>query len=105
MAKKLSFDETLEALNEERFIDADDVRASALRRYVWLMMYSASGCLPDYRSISATKHAAIEDAIWLYADDAPRGFRTALRRDGIAATDDNGYYRVEITRVRVHELF
>lgn len=103
--KKLTFDEALQALADERHVKADEVRADALRRYVWLMMYSAPGCLPDYRSVSPTKADAIDSAVFLYADDAPRGFITALRRNGIAPTDEQGYYRVEVTRVQIRELF
>lgn len=102
---KLTFDETLEALAEERHIKREDVRAAVLRRHVWTMLYSAPGCLPDHSQVCRTKRDAIESALFLYGDDAPRGFATALRRDGIAAADANGYYRVEVCRVRVSDLF
>lgn len=105
MSKKLDFDAVLQALADERPIDASEVRADVLRRKVWLMMYSAPGCLPDHRDISRTKAEAIDGAVSLYGDDAPRGFKTQLQRSGIAPTDDNGYYRVEVTQVTIRELF
>jgi hypothetical protein len=102
---KLTYDEVLQALADEQFIKSEDVRADVLRRRVWLMMYSAPGCLPDHREVCTTKAQAIESAVTLYADDAPRGFATALRRDEIAATDASGYYRVELSHVQIRELF
>ena len=104
MAKKLDFDVVLQALADERHIKADEVQARVLERKVWLMMYSAPGCLPDHRDISLTKADAIDGAVLLYGDDAPRGFKTALQRHGIAPTDANGYYRVEVTQVSISDL-
>ncbi len=102
---KLTFEEALERINEQRPVRADEVQARALRRYVWLMMYSAPGCLPDHNDVSTNKKDALESARQLYAGDAPRGFMTRLRRHGIAVTDNPGYYRVEISRVQLRELF
>jgi len=103
--KKLSFDEVFEALSNERLVDVNSVSAKALRRRVWLMLYCAPGCLPDHREVCLTKDAAMQTAQLLYADYAPRGFITKLRRNNIAATDENGYYRVQLSRVQVRELF
>ena len=102
---KLTFDDVLESLAYGCCIDPKDVRADVLKRNIWLMMYSAPGCLPDHREVCTTKAQAIESAVTLYADDAPRGFATALRRDEIAATDASGYYRVELSHVQIRELF
>ncbi len=102
---KLDFDQILTALAEERPIKPADVRASVLRRRVWLMQYSAPGCLADHSEVCRTRRDALESAALLYAEDAPRGFVTALRRNGIAPTDSSGYYRVEVSCVRVQDLF
>lgn len=104
MPKKLTYAEALEAINSERFIKPDEVKASAQRRVVWGMLYSAPGCLPDNRSYGSTKAEAIGDAQLIYGDDAPRGFVTELRRNQIAAVDSSGYYRVEIVRMTLGEL-
>lgn len=102
---KLTFDEALERIAEQRLIRPEEVQTRALRRRVYVMMYSAPGCLPDHSSVSPTRWEAIEDARELYADDAPRGFITQLRRHGIAATDEQGYYRVEISRQTLADCF
>jgi hypothetical protein len=102
---KLTFDEVLGACAEQRTIDRDNVLADVLRRRVWLLMYSAPGCLPDHSEVSRTRAEALESARLLYAEDAPRGFMTALRRNGIAAADSRDYYRVQVVHIRVAGLF
>ena len=104
MSRKLTFDEAMERVYEERSIDRSEVLASALSRKVWVMHYSAPGCLPDYTNYSMTRADAISGAIELYADDAPRGFATALRRDGIAPCDPHGYYSVSIERLTLGDI-
>ena len=59
---KLSYNEALEAIANERHISAADVQARALRRKVWVMMFSAPGCLPDNRNCCATRADALECA-------------------------------------------
>ena len=93
---KLTYDEALDAINSEQHVDLSRVQPRALRRRVWCMLYSAPGCLPDYRAYCSTRQGAIDTARELYEDDAPRGFATRLRKYGIAAADAQGYYRVEI---------
>ena len=102
---KLTYDEALQAIADERAIARDSVRARALRRTIWLMMYSAPGCLPDHSEVCRTKQDALESARFIYGDAAPRGFITCLKRDGIAPTDDIGYYRVEVTRQTLADCF
>ena len=102
---KLTFDETLERINDKRCVGRDNVQVRALRRKVWLMMYSAPGCLPDHSETHTRKCDALDSARGLYADDAPRGFMADLRRNGIAAADEDGYYRVEVVRATLAQLF
>jgi hypothetical protein len=101
---RLNYDEVMQALADERHIEWTNVRADVLRRKVWNMMYSAPGCLPDHSEVCATKAQAIDTAVFLYGDDAPRGFKTRLQQHHIAGTDDCGFYRVEICRMTVGQL-
>ena len=101
---KLSFDDALQMVAEDRCVSADKIQARALKRTVWLMLYSAPGCMPDHRDVCRTRSEAIETAINIYADDAPKGFRTRLRKYGIAATDPGNYYRVEIVRTTLGDI-
>ena len=102
--RKLDFDETLQLLADERPVNPSDVRASVLNRSIYLMMYSAPGCLADHSEVCRTRADALATARLLYADDAPRGFMTELRRVDIAPTDDAGYYRVEIRKLRLRDV-
>jgi hypothetical protein len=101
---KMKYDELMERLGDGYPIAVSEVDVCVLDRPVWIMMYSAPGCLPDYHQYCASKRDALESARALYADDAPRGFMADLRRDGIAAVDRSGYYRVEIVRSTVREV-
>ena len=102
--RKLDFDQALQLLADERPVNANEVRAEALNRSLYLMMYSAPGCLADHSEVCRTRADALGTARLLYADDAPRGFMAALRRADIAPTDDAGYYRVEIRKLRLRDV-
>jgi len=95
---KLTFDQALERIGDERSIERADVLASALKRKIWCGSWHAPGCMSDHNWTCETRAGCIDVAIQLYAEDAPRGFISALKRDGIAGTDAQGYYRVSIER-------
>lgn len=61
--KKLTYDEAMQHINEERILDADDVLASALRRKVWVGMACYPGCLPEQRVYADTKARAVESLV------------------------------------------
>jgi hypothetical protein len=103
MAKeiKLTFDEALERINEERPVYAHEVLASALRRKVWVAEWHIPGCLSESRSYCLTKADAIEAAVD-YAhspgiDDPPRGMKTALRKAGFCSHHTEMFGRVNTT--------
>jgi hypothetical protein len=85
MAKqKLTFDDALELINNERSIDASDVQARALQRHIWIAEWHLPGCLSESRSYCLTKNGAIESALFMAegADGPPRGMLTDLRTYG-----------------------
>lgn len=85
MAKqKLTFDDALERINEERSIDRDDVQSRALSRYLWIAEWHFPGCMSESRSYCLTKADAIESALDFASgeDGPPRGMLTDLRTYG-----------------------
>ena len=84
MFKKMSFYEVMEKLGDERPVNYKDVRASALKRKVWVYGHGQPGCLFDSGPYYATtKAGAIECLLEMLAEDDSRGAATALRRDHI----------------------
>lgn len=84
MAKKLTFDEAFELIIDERSIDASDVQARALSRYIWISEWHFPGCISESRGYSLTKNDAIENCLSMAsgADGPPRGMLTDLRTYG-----------------------
>lgn len=85
MAKqKLSFDEALQAINDQTGIRADDVQACAMRRPVWVAEWHFPGCLSDSFRVTTDKRNAIAIALEIASGEAgpPRGMATDLRRFG-----------------------
>jgi len=83
---KLSFDEVMDKLSDERTVTHADVQARALRRKIWVSGNGQPGCLydngPHYH---ATKRAAIESCAFTaeWNEDTPdpyRGLVTSLRK-------------------------
>ena len=99
---KLTYDDALQALNEERCIDSADVQARALRRKVWISMNGMGGYMPNSRGVSRTKRDAEESCIDIAGDDAPRGFASELRRTGSADSMGETY---EVYPLTLAELF
>lgn len=81
---KLTFDEALERLNDQRSLTSDEVRADALRRMVWVAEWHLPGCLSESFAILTTKRDAIECALSMAEghDGPPRGMRADLQRFG-----------------------
>jgi hypothetical protein len=99
---KLSYDEALQAINEERCIKQSDVQARALRRTVWISMNGLGGYMPNSHGVSRTKNDAIESCIDIAGDDAPRGFASELRRNESADSEGETY---EVSRMTLADLF
>jgi hypothetical protein len=81
---KLSFDDALEMINEQRSIDASDVQARALNRYLWVSEWHFPGCMSESHGYLLTKNDAIENCLSMAsgADGPPRGMLTDLRTNG-----------------------
>ena len=81
---KLTFDEALQAINDERFVRSADVQARALQRRIWIAEWHLPGCLSESFSVCLTKSEAIQSALSMAegADGAPRGMRADLQRSG-----------------------
>lgn len=82
--QKLTFDDALQLINEERSINYDDVQARALSQYLWVSEWHFPGCMSESRGYSLTKNDAIENCLSMAsgADGPPRGMATDLRRYG-----------------------
>ena len=84
MVKKLTFDDALELINNERSIDASDVQARALNQYLWVSEWHLPGYMSESRGYSLTKNDAIKNCLSMAsgADGPPRGMLTDLRTYG-----------------------
>lgn len=107
---KLTFDEALDRICDERSIDSTDVQARALRRFVWIAEWHLPGCLSESRSICLTKADAIESALNMAsgADGPPRGMLADLKRYGNSdRTAPDAWARGAITtieRLRLRDI-
>ena len=81
---KLTFDEAIERLNDDRSVSRAEVRADALDRVVWIAEWHLPGCLSESRSIVMTKADAIDAALSMAEgeDGPPHGMRADLLRWG-----------------------
>lgn len=81
---KLTFDETLERLADERRVERTLVQAEALRRKVWLAEWHLPGCLSESQDICLTKAEAVATALGYASGESgpPRGMATALCKHG-----------------------
>ena len=107
MAQKLSFYDALELISDERSIDASDVQARALSRYIWIAEWHLPGCISESRSYCLTKNDAIESALSMAsgADGPPRGMLTDLKRYGRSdRTAPNAWARGAITTIQRVQL-
>lgn len=81
---KLTFDEALERIGDERPVDRADIQSRALSRKIWIAEWHIPGCLSESFSVCLTKRDAIETALMMAEseDGAPYGMRTALEKYG-----------------------
>lgn len=82
---KLTFDEAMERINDQRIVHASDVLASALNRVVWVAEWHYPGCLSESQNYCTSKKDAIASACFYYDDSEngiPRGMATSLRKHG-----------------------
>lgn len=84
MARKLTFDDALQLLNEDRPISARDVSARALARPVWVAEWHMAGCMSESRNYCTTKRDAIAECLAMAegSEGPPRGMRADLQRYG-----------------------
>lgn len=85
MAKqKLTFDDAMQLINDEIYVDASDVQSRALSCYLWVSEWHLPGCMSESRGYSLTKNDAIENCLSMAsgADGPPRGMLTDLRTYG-----------------------
>lgn len=105
---KLTFDEALQRINDQRSVHRDDVQARALRRRVWVAEWHLPGCLSESFSVCLTKSDAIECALSMAegADGAPRGMRADLLRYGRSdRTAPDAWARGAITTIERRQLW
>lgn len=109
MTPKLTYNEVLQRLNEDRSVDKWRVRKSALRQIVWLSEWHIPGCCSESRCFSTTKVDAIQAAL-AFADGCgkdgfgyPRGMLISLKRYGVAHTTSPLFGPV-VTTVSRHRL-
>ena len=107
---KITFDEALDRINNERSISASEVQARALQRYIWIAEWHLPGCLSESRAYRLTKADAIESALDFASgeDGPPRGMLADLQRYGNSdRTAPDAWARGAITtieRVRLRDI-
>lgn len=79
---KLTFDQVMERIADDRPVQRSDVQAAALRRKIWWAEWHIPGCLSESGGACLTKADAIEYLLACAADEdgAPRGMATSLRK-------------------------
>ena len=107
---KLTFDEALERINDERSICASEVQARALQRYIWIAEWHLPGCVSESRAYCLTKADSIASALDFASgeDGPPRGMLADLQRYGKSdRTAPDAWARsaiTTITRVRLRDI-
>lgn len=108
MAKqKLTFDEALQRIADERYPDASELQSRALSRFVWVYEWHLPGCISESWGVALTKAGAIESALSMAegAEGPPRGMRTDLVRYGQSdRTAPNAWARGAITTIERRTL-
>ncbi len=106
---KLNFEEALDRIQDERYLEPKHVRADALSRKVWVAEWHIPGCMSESRSYCLTKADAINAVCRMAGDemgDGPRGMKTALRKCGRfdCSTDLYGSVINTIERVTLADI-
>ena len=95
---KLTFDEALQRINEQRPVRASEVQARALSRKVWIAEWHIPGCFSESRGYYTYKRDALEDALEMC--DHARGAATELRKYGRTdKVSPNAYVSMAITTI------
>jgi len=100
---KLTFDEALDAISDERSIDANEVQARALQRTIWVAEWHIPGCLSESFSVCLTRADAIRQALEFCGH--VRGAKSDLQRYGRTdRVSPDAYVRMAITTVEKRTL-
>lgn len=102
---KLTFDEVMEKISDERMVDINHVSAKALQRKVWIAEWHIPGCVSESRMHCTTKKEAIDCALSMANDEEKgnRGMKSSLQKYGRFDNDTKMYGRV-INTVSCHTL-
>jgi hypothetical protein len=102
---KLTFDDAMEMIGDERQVSRGDVLASALQRTVWIAEWHIPGCMSESRSYCTSKKDAIDCALSMANDEenGNRGMVTSLRKYGRFDSKTEMYGTV-INTVSKHKL-
>ena len=92
---RLDFEEVIEMLNDQQYVDTRNVQAGALKRKVYVAEWHMPGCMSESQSICVTKKDAIECACSFAEGEngIPRGMKAALAKSGRFDTDSVLYGR------------
>lgn len=92
-----TFDEVIDALNQEEGVSPEDFPEDFLGLSLWLSFWGWPGCTPESVGYSRTKEDAIECALFYCEDEDSepiRGAKTALRK----------YHRFDLPRGAVARI-
>lgn len=108
MARKFTFDEALERIDNGHAVSRSDIQTRALSRFVWVAEWHLPGCLSDCQGLALTKRDAIAECLCMAEGEngPPRGMKTALMRFGRFDSDSPLYGRCvnTVSRVRLSDL-
>lgn len=100
---KLTFDQALERIGDERSTDANDVQARALQRKIWVAEWHIPGCLSESFSVCPTKADAIAQALEFCGH--VRGAKADLQRYGQTdRVSPDAYVSMAITTIERRTL-
>lgn len=80
---KLTYEEVMEKLNDERIVKAKDVPANVQCRVVWIAEWHLPGCMSESQSLCTTKAEAINACRAMAANEfgcSPRGMLKAMQK-------------------------
>ena len=77
---KLNFDDALQSVNEQRYVNSADVQSRALQRFVWVAEWHIPGCFSESFSVHTRKCDALSDALGMCGN--VRGAAADLRKYG-----------------------
>lgn len=103
---KLTFDDVMELLSEDRRVDQSQVPDRVQRRKVWIASNGLVGCMNDSHNVCTRKRDAIDTCVQIAdsGEGPPRGIVRALRSRGDARFSEDGYYVYRVERVTLAEL-